>query len=204
MKPMDQDDRRVMTDPTTWVDEYGDFLFRYALSRVRDPRLAEDLVQETFLAALKSKENFAGKASVRTWLVTILKHKMVDHFRKTFRERQLEPEAEEWGDPNAQSFDTSTGHWRNGPHEWNVDPDTVLERKEFWRALAGCLDRMPRRLAVVFVLRELEGMNTEEICKEFEITPTNLWVMLHRARNRLRSCLEASLLQTRQTEGLKK
>ena len=186
----------AMTQPENWVDEYGDVLYRYALARVRDPGLAEDLVQETFLAALKSRENFAGQSSVQTWLVTILKHKMVDHYRKTSRERNLDPESDPVLDADDAFFFTRRGQWKNGPHRWNVDPHTAAENREFRQALRRCLERLPQRLAAVFLMREMDDMNTEEICNAFAITPTNLWVMLHRARRRLRHCLEETWIRS--------
>ena len=127
--------------------------------------------------------------------MTILKHKMVDHFRKTYREKPLDTEHEIPPDPSMESFD-SKGRWSVGPQSWQVDPNKVEERKQFWQVLQKCLDTLPERLAHIFTLRELDDLSTEELCKVFNITPTNLWVILHRARNRLRRCFESRWLQT--------
>lgn len=191
------DNSVTITDPEVWVEKYADVLYRFALGRVRNNRLAEDLVQETFLAALQSMENFAGRSSVQTWLITILKHKIVDYYRKTFRERNLDPEKnQDWMDNEDSHFYTRSGHWKNGPHKWNVDPQAMVERKDFREVLRTCLDKLPRRLSTVFIFREIDGMSTEEICNALGITSTNLWVMLHRARSRLRACLEENWFKT--------
>ncbi len=177
-----------LSDPASWLDAYGDFLYRYALARVRSPAVAEDLVQDTFLAAYGSRKSFEARASERTWLVAILKNKIVDHFRKSRRESPQE-DVGALGETTESPFDAS-GRWRVGPAPWAKNPETVFEQKEFWGVLQGCIAELPDRLADTFVLRELEEFSGEEVCKVFGITPSNLWVSLHRARQRLRSCLE--------------
>lgn len=175
-------------DPAQWVEQHGDALFRFALLRVRDPHIAEELVQETFVAALQAQEQFAGRASERTWLIGILKHKIIDHFRRTARER-LHDDPEFNGAAEEDYFD-SRGRWRIRPGHWAFSPDDVLERKEFWRILRTCLEHLPERLRQAFVLREIDGTESREICKLLEISSTNFWVMMHRARSQLRRCLE--------------
>lgn len=173
------------------MDLHGDSLFRYALLRTRDPRVAEDLVQETFLAALQNRARFAERSSERTWLIGILKHKIMDYFRQTSRESTLD------GDDQATEvvvdlFDDQ-GHWHapaTAPKNWIEDPSQILERKEFWDVLARCLAALPPRQARAFSLREIDDLDSEEICKLLNISATNLWVMLHRARSHLRRCLE--------------
>ena len=175
-------------DPERWVDQYGDYLFRFALSRLPDSAVAEDLVQETFLAALHARENFKGRSSVTTWLTGILKHKIIDHFRKESREQPVEDV-----EPFAASLDDlfdEKGKWKIGPSKWTVSPLELYEQKEFWRILALCLSELSDRLARIFTLRELEELSTKEICKVFDISATNCWVMLYRARMLLRGCLE--------------
>ncbi len=177
-------------DPEIWVDEYGDYLFRYALFRLRDPAIAEEIVQETFLAALAARDKFAGQSSVKTWFVGILKHKIIDHIRKASRERRVgqdEPPANSVEKP----FD-ERGSWREGPAEWSVNPRTIFERKEFREIFTRCLSNLPPRLCEAFVLRETENLDSEEICKILGVSATNLCVMLHRARMRLRECLEVN------------
>ncbi|MBW2590268.1 MAG: sigma-70 family RNA polymerase sigma factor [Deltaproteobacteria bacterium] len=181
-------ENRHVPDPETWVDQYGDYLYRFALSRLRDRAAAEDLVQETFLAALHARENFKGRSSVTTWLSGILKHKIIDHFRKESREQPVEDV-----EPFTPTFDDlfdEKGKWKIGPSKWTVSPLELYEQKEFWRILALCLSELSDRLARIFTLRELEELSTKEICKVFDISATNCWVMLYRARMLLRRCLE--------------
>lgn len=177
-------------DPAEWIDAYGDMLFRYALVRLRDQGLAEDVVQETFLSALAGRKNFAGRSSERTWLVGILKHKIVDILRKRSRERQVD-DIESLQNMGDEDFD-ETGRWRVKPASWTTDSSALYQQKEFWEILEACLSDLPERLASAFSLKELEEMETKELCKVLHISPTNLWVMLHRARHRLRGCLEAN------------
>ncbi len=180
-------------DPQRWLDEHGDSLYRYALLRLRNPEAAEDAVQETLVAAFHARERFTGKSSVRTWLIGILKHKIIDSIRKAARERPVSELNEEDRETAERLFDEQ-GHWRSSaaPSDWGAGPREALERKEFMQALEQCMSKLPERLAAVFALRELEQMETEEICNVLSISPTNLWVMLHRARLRLRECLEVN------------
>lgn len=180
-----------LSDPKEWVDLHGNYLFRYALLRVGDPRVAEDLVQETFLAALQSRDRFAGQSSERTWLVGILKHKIMDHFRQSSREAAMDS-PDQTAEVTEDAFD-HRGNWKSyetGPKEWSDDPSRILEHKEFWDALTRCLAELPPRLARAFALRDIDDLNSREICKVLNISTTNPWVMLHRARSHLRRCLE--------------
>ncbi|MEE9369706.1 MAG: sigma-70 family RNA polymerase sigma factor [Pontiella sp.] len=176
-----------MANPEAWVDEHGDALFSYALSRLKNPASAEDVVQETFLAAIRAQDRFSGSSSARTWLIGILKHKIVDLIRKESREQPID-EIETMEAPEEEFFDRK-GHWRIKPVEWQVKPDQILEQKEFMTILFQCLEHLPDRLHRLFILRELEDQDSDFVCKKLSITPTNLWVMLHRARMRLRGCL---------------
>ena len=176
----------------SWVEEHGDALYSYALSRLHNPASAEDVVQETFLAALRSPEGYSGKSSPCTWLIGILKHKIVDLIRKEHREQPAE-EIETMEEPAEEAFDRK-GHWRTKPMDWQAHPGKILEQKEFMAVLRQCLEYLPERLHRLFILRELENLDSEEICKVLEISPTNLWVMLHRARMRLRGCLTENWL----------
>jgi RNA polymerase sigma-70 factor (ECF subfamily) len=189
---------RQPSDPETWVDQHGDFLYRYALLRLRDPAVAEDVVQETFLAALQARHHFAGQSSEKTWLVGILKHKIIDYFRKVNRERSTSAMEALPDDPEDLFVNSGEwmGHWdldrQREPIEWGADPSQVLEHMEFWMILERCLSGLPARTASAFSLREMEELSSEEVCKVLNITATNLWVMLHRARAHLRHCLEAN------------
>jgi RNA polymerase sigma-70 factor (ECF subfamily) len=173
-------------DVQQWVDDYGDTLFQYAVTRLRNHGAAEDAVQETYLAALRGIDGFSQHSSVRTWLIGILKHKIVDHMRRDARKAEVNPAA---SDDSLDDLFNVVGHYKAAPSEWSGDPQRDFKRTEFWDCFHCCLGKMPERLASVFVLRHLEGLGTDEICKVLEITPTNLWVMLHRGRLALRECL---------------
>jgi RNA polymerase sigma-70 factor (TIGR02943 family) len=178
------------TDPAGWVDAHGDSLFRYALIRIRDRSLAEDLVQETLLAAFRGRESFSGRSSERTWLVGILKNKIADHFRRKAREGSRD-ELFLRENLGAGPFD-GRGHWKNGPADWGTDPADRVRQADFLEQLRRCLSDLPASQASAFTLREIDGMTSGEICKILEISETNLWVILHRARMRLRACLETN------------
>jgi RNA polymerase sigma-70 factor, ECF subfamily len=164
------------------------YLMRYASLQLRDGHAAEDAVQETLLAALAGEAGFGGRASLRTWLTGILRHKIVDAIRRMSRETALAAD-----DPAAELealFD-ARGHWLQAPAAWS-DPDASLEQAQFFAALEQCLARLPARTAQAFMMREHLGFATEEICKELAITPTHCWVLLHRARSALRECLDTN------------
>ncbi|NCS64631.1 MAG: RNA polymerase subunit sigma [Hydrogenophilales bacterium CG03_land_8_20_14_0_80_62_28] len=154
----------------------------------RDEHKAEEAVQETLLAALESRDRFAGDASPRTWLIGILKHKVMDMFRHDAREVQLaDPDDAE--DAQVEDNFAANGHWRNMPSDWG-NPEELLERGQFMTILQRCLDALPPRLSKLFMLREVMEEDTETICQDLAITPTNLWTMLYRARLGLRQCLD--------------
>lgn len=185
-------------DPGKWLDCHGDYLYRYALVRVHDAELAQDLLQETLLAAIGSYAGHAGRSSERTWLVGILKHKVLDHFRRAARngEFQLIPEVED----EAEWFEQSgpwCGHWRaeRAPVSWAADAGKCLESREFWEIFENCLAQLPRQMSIAFTLREIDGLTSTEICEILNITPNNLCVLLHRSRNRLRHLLEITWFQ---------
>ena len=176
----------ALTDPASWVDRHGDFLFRYALRRVHQAELAEDLVQEAFLGALQSRDRFAGGSSERTWLVGILKHKIVDRLRRQYREQPVSTLADDgWGN---DLFD-QTGHWKNGPSQW-AKPSAALENAEFGETMSRCLGKLPRALADAFSLREMTELPSAEVCRVLDVSPNHLGVMMHRARLRLWRCLD--------------
>ncbi len=183
----------MIIDPERWVDEHGDYLYRYALTRLKNPDVAEDIVQETFMAALKARERFAGQSTERTWLTGILKHKIVDRLRVQYREisatdlEQDDDEAE-GGDPFFDRFD----HWKQGVSNWKTNPAELLEQSEFWGVLDSCVRNIPDKMRQAFSLRVLDNLSTEEVCKILNVTTTNLNVILHRARLRLRQCLETN------------
>ncbi|MFY7997292.1 MAG: sigma-70 family RNA polymerase sigma factor [Candidatus Kapaibacteriota bacterium] len=180
--------------PEQWVDLYGNYLYSFALTRLRDDAAAQDAVQETFLAALKARETFSGRSSERTWLVGILKHKIIDMFRK--RSREI-PESEallpfEQEELFREEGDEWQGHWKSEykPADWGNTPLAAAERNDFQRVFRSCFQKLPQRVALAFSMKEIDDADCAEICTALEITETNLWVMLHRARMHLRRCLE--------------
>lgn len=179
-------------EPARWLDRYGDELYRFALARVSDTIGAEELVQETLLKALGSLATFRGEASERTWLFLILKRKIIDYYRHQARHPEesldrLTPD----GPTEAVFFRPANGHWRQPqyPASWQ-SADGELEQQELAHLLHNCQQQLPARHAAVFVLRFVEELPTEEICKELGLTTSNYWVIIHRAKLQLRRCLE--------------
>lgn len=178
----------------TWVDEHADYLFQYALPRVRDRHVAEEVLQETFLAALKSADKFREESTPRTWLVGLLRRKIADHYRKRYRAG--EGESIDATDPEIDAWFDNQGSWIAGPKQCELDPATLQQKADFWKVFEGCLQTLPERLAGAFTLRVVDHRTPDEVCKVLSITPTNLWVALHRARARLRACLEANWFES--------
>jgi RNA polymerase sigma-70 factor, ECF subfamily len=170
-----------------WLNEHGDYLYRFALARLRDPHQAEDVVQETFIAAIKAN-NFAEQSSPRTWLTGILKHKIIDLMRKGSRETVATDMMSEQ-EANMDEFFDNTGHWADRSESWHM-PENALEQQQFFRVLQSCLDKIPNKLATLFMMRDVHETDNVEICKELNISTTNAWVMLYRARMGIRKCLE--------------
>lgn len=180
-------------DPNLWVDEYSDNLFRYAVIRVNDAQLAEDLVQETFFAGLKNLHTFQGKSNMQTWLTAILKRKIIDHYRKksSRKEYSLDEPDDRFADKMMMK-----DQWvkDKAPMSWSIDADKQLENEEFMQILHSCIKHLPEKWASCFVLKVMEEMKSDEVCKELELTSSNLWVILHRARLQLRECIEKGWL----------
>ena len=187
-------DNEAAADPRfAEIESHRPYLVRYALSQLRDGDLAEEAVQEALVAALENVGTFGGKSSLRTWLTSILRFKVIDLQRRASTERQRFDAADlasasEDGAWLDELFD-ETGHWRVPPQAWS-DPETALEQRRFWETFEGCLDRLPPAAARVFFKREILGEETEAICKDERVTASNCWVILHRARLALRACLD--------------
>ena len=175
--------RPNLPEPGEWLSQYGDALYRYALNRLRRPHDAEEAVQETLLAALKARGEFQGRSHPLTWLMGILKRKVVDRLRAAARE------ARETDLNDLDAWFDARGKWRKSPGRWD-DPAAAAERSEFWRVVRRCLARLPARMAEAFTLRTLDDRAPAEVCRELAISPANLWVLLHRARLQLVRCLE--------------
>ena len=178
----------MKTDPETWLDHYGDSLYRYALLKTSNSSIAEDLVQDTLLAALKGHASFKGQSSEKTWIIGILKHKIIDHYRKSSREQPLEQ------DENLTQYDEilfdEKGHWRNPVQSWG-NPSQAIDNMGFMQAVKDCLETLPGPQAELFMLSEFQDIDNESICKLLDISSTNnLWVILSRVRSRLRECID--------------
>jgi RNA polymerase sigma-70 factor (ECF subfamily) len=174
-------------DSNKWIDKYADYLYNYSISRVNNSDLAKDLVQETFFAGLKSANNFEGRATERTWLVSILKRKIIDHYRKINSAKgQAEVRMNFYEDGENE------GSWleERVPQSWDNSVEKKLENTELKSQLEICMDRLPEKYAMVFKMKTIQEFETAEICKELDITASNLWVILHRARVQLRKCME--------------
>lgn len=183
---------RETINPQLWVERYSDGMFRFALLRVNDEDHADDIVQNTFVAALKAKDSFAGLSTEKTWLFGILKNKIMEHYREIKKNRKYDWGLEDDRDPCESDFD-GKGHWRSLPFHWGIDPEKAVVDKELLQKFSGCMDTLSPKLRHLYVLREIEGHDSETLCSELDITPNNLWVMLHRARNRLKKCIEVHL-----------
>ncbi|TXD52757.1 MULTISPECIES: sigma-70 family RNA polymerase sigma factor [unclassified Polaribacter] len=184
---------KIILNPDKWIDKYADYLFNYAVVRVNDSDLAKDLVQETFFAGLKSAKNFQGKAAERTWLVAILKRKVIDHYRKiNSKKGQAEVRMNFYNDGEHE------GSWieERVPQSWDNDSEKKLENEELKTQLDMCIDNLPEKYAMVFRMKTIQEFETEEICKELDITASNLWVIIHRARTQLRKCMEDNWFNT--------
>jgi RNA polymerase sigma-70 factor (ECF subfamily) len=173
------------------IESLRAYLLRYASVQLRNREQAEDVVQETLVAALAAEASFAGRSNLRTWLTGILKHKIVDAIRRSSRERPLDSGDGEASVEDLEALFDQTGHWRDPPQAW---PQQALEDKQFLQALEKCLAGLPPRTAQVFLMREHLGFETADICKEVGITSTHCWVLLYRARTALRECLEKGWL----------
>jgi RNA polymerase sigma-70 factor (TIGR02943 family) len=175
------------TDPAQWLDLYGDFLFNFAVGQLRDATEAEDLVQETFLAGLKSRDRFAGQCSERTWLVSILRHKICDHLRTKCRQPRL-ADLRHDTEYEVDEIDESMV-WLHESAAQCLGPDRHMDLQEFRGALELALCNLPARIAQAFQMYEIEERAGHEVCTALNISESNLWVMLHRARTQLRKIL---------------
>ena len=181
---------RVAGDPEEWVDLYGDYLYRYALMRLRDPDAARDAVQETFLGAIKSLDRFDGRVAIKYWLRGILKFKIVDHIRKSIRDQVVDPIDDE--NILESLLFKASGIPTMRPEPWQIDPQAAFEQEDFWPVFEQCLGKMKEPIRRAFVLKMVEEMETDEVCKVLDITPNHLWVLNHRARGHMKKCLETN------------
>jgi RNA polymerase sigma-70 factor (TIGR02943 family) len=185
-------------DPSKWVDSYSDYLYKFAYYRVNDQELAEDLVQDTFLSALKGRDTYKGEAAEKTWLVSILKNKIIDHYKKASTRNESPLKLQTYEAPSLDYyFDKArNGDWQktNRPKDWG-EVDDRYDSKEFYRILEACLKTLPEKWKGVFTMSLLEESDSKLVCKEFNLSSSNFWVIIHRARLQIRACLEKNWLK---------
>lgn len=175
-----------------WVREHSTDLLRFARNRVKDPAVADDLVQQALVSAWETMDRFAGESSPRTWLFAILKHKLMDHYRRAYREgHRVSGDVPDSDDHDAMLFGPR-GHWLP-QHAPAVDPvlfgeDDDAERMH--RALQHCLDALPDRWRSAIEMKYLMEKESAEIQESLGLSETNYWQQVHRAKLRLRACIE--------------
>lgn len=170
-------------------------LVAFARLQLRDAAAAEDAVQETLLTAFEKSTSFEGRSEFETWVFGILKYKILDQLRQQRRAGAWQSLDQDIDEDTLDRLFQHNGHWQQSarPSRWG-EPEQVLENQHFWQVFDACLIALPETIARVFTLREMMGLSTEDICKETGISETNCWVILHRARLRLRACLDQGWL----------
>lgn len=188
---IDKADNNVI-DPHKWVSRYADYLYSYAAFRINGEELARDLVQETFLAALERKEKFEGRSTEKTWLTAILKNKIADIYRSRSTGLTKGVNAVNSYDTEADFFDHNDGHWndQHRPAEFGIEQPDALENKEFQSILDACMKKLPALWLSVFSMKHIDDETTGMICSELKLTSSNFWVIIHRTKVNLRSCLQ--------------
>lgn len=183
-------------DPKTWVERYSDYLFRYAIARFNDEEVAKDLVQETFLSALKGLDKFEGKSTEKTWLTGILKHKIIDVYRKEYSGLQTTKQIAEAENESEDLFEAHDGHWKSNhaPKLFGIEQQDPLHNKEFNQTLQLCFKKLPALWATVFTMKHLDEEPTETILLDMKLTSSNFWVIIHRTKLSLRACLQTHWL----------
>jgi len=186
--------QKYACNPESWVDEFSDEFFRFAIYRVKNREVAEDLVQDTFLSGLKSLDKFRRDCPEKSWLYNILRNKIIDHFRKKVNQeiKQSNSAAETDEDAFFNRYFKNDGSWQNetSPINWAISADKIMEREEFMHFLMLCLSLLPETWSKVFSLKNIDDYSSKEICKELDITTSNLWTIIHRSKLQLRACLE--------------
>ncbi|MEP6713083.1 MAG: sigma-70 family RNA polymerase sigma factor [Ferruginibacter sp.] len=183
----------VKAEPHLWIDNYADYLYSYAMYRIKDEEMARDLVQETFLAALEKTDQFEGRSSEKTWLTAILKYKIIDVYRsrpKAFSAMDL-PEA-----LGSKTFFQEDGHWNveDRPEEFGIEQVNKIEHKEFESILLKCMQKLPALWMTIFNMKFMEDEHAAKICSQMKLSSGNYWVIIHRAKINLRACLQKNWL----------
>ncbi|RBQ07913.1 sigma-70 family RNA polymerase sigma factor [Pedobacter miscanthi] len=179
-------------EPHYWVARYADYLFTYAVSRLNDEDLAKDLVQETFLAALERLDKFEGNSSEKTWLTAILKYKVIDVYRKKSRGHEKEIKVLKDDGRDDDFFYPEEGNWKveHWPLEMGIEEPDALISGEFTEILQKCMKKLPELWLAIFTMKHMDEEDTSVICRELKVTSSNFWVIIHRTKVNLRSCLQ--------------
>jgi RNA polymerase sigma-70 factor (ECF subfamily) len=183
------------SSPAEWLDEYGDLMYRYAYLQLRSKEKAEDAVQDALFSAYRARDSFEGKSSVKTWLMTILRNKIIDIVRKDKRDRLVG--VDNYDDPVVNANFNSLGIWSKWLNSWGSSPEDLYEHKGFLERVEACMEKLPDNLRQVFILRNVDDLSTDQICEMLDISPNNLWVMLYRGRLRMRECLDKNWFQAK-------
>ncbi|MDC1221046.1 sigma-70 family RNA polymerase sigma factor [Salibacteraceae bacterium] len=174
--------------PDTWIDKFSDQMLGFAVTRVRDRDTAKDLVQESFFVALRSKDQYRGELSEKNWLYLILRSRILDHYKKKKEVLESQMKGSEGDEVNENFMENGAWNMDAAPKEWEAD--RMVESKEFMEVLDQCRDRLSELQQAIFTLKYIDGESSEDICKELDITSSNYWVLVHRAKLQLRNCLE--------------
>lgn len=192
----------MLTPITEQLESLRPVLLRFARLQLRNDAMADDVVQEALMAVLEKPDSYAGQSSLRTYVIGIMKHKIVDVLRHARRTRQFDDSDDGSGDDLPDALFAADGHPLQRPRHWG-NPDAALEQQDFFRVMELCLEKLPPKIARVFMMREWLELETGEICKELDISASNVWVMLYRARLRLRECLDLHWFGNRVAQGKK-
>ncbi|MCK5824663.1 MAG: sigma-70 family RNA polymerase sigma factor [Ichthyobacteriaceae bacterium] len=183
------------TNPEMWLHKYGDYLYSYAISRLKLPELAEDVLQETFLSAMKSKDNFKEKSNEKTWLTSILKRKIIDLYRKKYKNIETSMDAKSMFVQDKFMY----GSWNaeDAPQDWGVaQGEDWIGDEEFIKVLDKCILNLPDKWRFVFMMKHQEEASNSSINKKLGVSESNIWTILHRARLQLRECIESLWFKT--------
>lgn len=183
------------TNPEQWAAAYADYLYAFALKRLQDPEMCKDLVQDTFVSAIRNLPNYKGSSSEKTWLTSILRNKIMDIYRKRSWETPLPEHLLK--ENNTQAFFEDNGHWKtkHSHRMWEIEEPSLLENEELKSILEQCMDKLPPLWAAVVSMKYLDDEKSDHICKELNLSPSNYWVIIHRAKLSLRACLEKNWLK---------
>ncbi len=196
---MSTKEQNYILEPKNWVDNYSDYLYNYAYYRVNSQELAEDLVQDTFLAGINGLKTYKAEASEKTWLVSILKNKIIDHYKKASTRNESPLKLSTYDTPSYDHFfdKKRMGHWQKdtSPKDWGDRTESQVETKEFYAILEKCMAAIPVKWQGIFKMSLIDDKDSVLVCKEFEITSSNFWVIMHRAKLQIRECLEKNWIK---------